>query len=114
LRIYYNGEFLVSANDLTGKKVVGVNGDAIGEVKDFEVDPTTWKINNLLLKLTDKAATELGYKKISGSLGPLSVTQGSKSAFMPVNLISAIGDVITINKTLLEITATHLLKKYSD
>jgi sporulation protein YlmC with PRC-barrel domain len=26
--------FLVSANDLAGKKVVSTNGDAIGEVKD--------------------------------------------------------------------------------
>ena len=106
--------FLVSANVLTGKKVVGVNGDAIGEVKDVEFDMATWKINNLLLKLTDKAASELGYTKTSGTLGPLSMTHGSKSVFMPVELVSAIGDVITINKTLIEITEGQLLKKYSD
>jgi sporulation protein YlmC with PRC-barrel domain len=105
---------LVSANDLTGKKVVGLNGDSIGEVKDVEFDMTTWKITNLQLKLTEKAATELGYKKTSGSLGPLSVTHGSKTVFMPVELISAVSDVITINKTLLEITQGQLLKKYSE
>jgi sporulation protein YlmC with PRC-barrel domain len=105
---------LVSVNDLTGKKVVGVNGDAIGEVKDVEFDMTTWKITSLLLKLSEKAASELGYKKTTGSLGPLSLTHGSKSVFMPVELISAIGDVITINKTLLEITEGQLVKKYSE
>ncbi len=105
---------MVSVNDLTGKKVVGVNGDAIGEVKDVEFDLTTWRITSLLLKLTEKAATELGYKKTTGSLGPISMTHGSKSVFMPVELVSAIADVITINKTLLEITEGQLVKKYSE
>ena len=106
--------FLVSANDLTGKKVVGSNGDAIGEVKDVEFDMRTWKIHNLLLKLSEKAASELGYKKTTGSLGALSVTRGSKSVFMPVELISSISDVITVNKSLLEITEGQLVKKYSE
>jgi sporulation protein YlmC with PRC-barrel domain len=105
---------LVSASVLTGKKVVGVNGDAIGEVKDVEFNMGTWKITNLLLKLSDKAATELGYTKTSGSLGALSLVQGSKSVFMPVELISSISDVITINKTLLELAQGQLLKKYSE
>ena len=105
--------FLVSVNDLNGKKVVGLNGDAIGEVRDVEFDMQTWKITHLQLKLSDKAAVELGYKKTSGSVGPLSVTRGSNHVFMPVELISAVSDVITINKTLLEITQGQLLKKYS-
>src|SRR5437763_1798981 len=104
---------MVSANILVGKKVVGTNGDEIGNVKDVEFDTTTWKITDLLLKLSDKAASELGYTKTSGSLGRISVTQGSKTVFMPVELISAISDVITIKKTLLEIAAGQLLKKYS-
>jgi sporulation protein YlmC with PRC-barrel domain len=105
--------FLVSVNDLKGKKIVGVNGDAIGEVKDVEFDLTTWRVTNVLLKLSDKAAVELGYK-ISGSVGPLSLTHGHRSVFMPVELISAISDVITINKTLLEITKDHLVKRASE
>jgi sporulation protein YlmC with PRC-barrel domain len=40
--------FLVSANLITGKKVVATNGDAIGEVKDADFDTETWKINSLL------------------------------------------------------------------
>jgi sporulation protein YlmC with PRC-barrel domain len=106
--------FLVSANDLAGKKVVSTNGDAIGEVKDVEFDMKTWRINELLLKLSEKAASELGYKKTTGSIGALNVTRGRKSVFMPVELISSISDVITINKSLLEITEGQLVKKYSE
>jgi sporulation protein YlmC with PRC-barrel domain len=106
--------FLVSANDLTGKKVIGLNGDSIGQVKDVEFDTKTWKIDNLLLKLSDKAASELGYKKTSGTLGPLSLSHGNKSVYMPVAFISSISDVITINKTLIEITEGQLVKRYSE
>jgi sporulation protein YlmC with PRC-barrel domain len=105
---------LVSANDLTGKKVIALNGDSIGQVKDVEFDTRTWKINEILLKLSDKAATEIGYKKTSGTLGPLSLTRGNKSVYMPVAFISSISDVITIDKTLLEITEGQLVKKYSE
>jgi len=105
---------LVSANQLQGKKVVGLNGDAIGEVKDVEFGLDTWKITHLQMKLTDKAAVELGYKKTSGSMGPLSVTRGSKMVFMPIELISAVSDAITINKSLLEILEHQLVKKYSE
>lgn len=105
---------MASAKDLTGKKVIGLNGDSIGQVKDVEFDTRTWKINEILLKLSDKAATELGYKKTSGTLGALSLTHGNKSVYMPVAYISSISDVITINKTLIEITEDHLVKRYSE
>jgi sporulation protein YlmC with PRC-barrel domain len=104
---------LVSANELVGKKVVGVNGDAIGEVKDVEFDNSTWKIIDLLIKLSDKAASELGFTKVSGGLGPVTLTRGNKNVFMPVNLIASVGDIITVNKTLLEITHDQLLKRYA-
>jgi sporulation protein YlmC with PRC-barrel domain len=105
---------LVSANYLEGKKVVGLNGDAIGEVKDVEFDLTNWKVTNLQLKLSDKAASELGLQTTSGSLGPFSMTHGTKTVFMPIELVSAVSDVITVNKSLLEITQSHLLKRYAE
>ncbi len=104
---------LISTNELVGKKVVGVNGDAIGEVKDVEFDNNTWKISDLLVKLTDKAASELGFIRISGGLGPVTMTRGSKTVFMPVDLVASIRDIITVNKTLMEITQGQLLKRYS-
>jgi sporulation protein YlmC with PRC-barrel domain len=105
---------LVSTNLLMGKKVVGLNGDSIGEVKDVDYDMVTWQITDLQLKLSDKGAMEFGIKKTAGSMGPVSVTRGSNMVYMPVNLISAVGDVITIKKSLFEITEGHLVKKYSE
>jgi sporulation protein YlmC with PRC-barrel domain len=104
---------MVSANAITGKKVIGVNGDAIGEVKDTEFDSASWRIKSLLLQLTDKAATELGYTRTSGSVGALSMKRGNKAVFMPVELIASIGDVITVNKTLIEIEQGQFLKRYA-
>ncbi len=105
---------MVNASYLEGKKVVGLNGDDIGEVEEIEFDIINWKITNLQLKLSDKAASELGFQKSSGSLGPFSMTHGTKKVFMPVELISAVSDVITINKTLNEITQSQLMKKYAE
>lgn len=106
--------FLVSANLITGKKVVATNGDAIGEVKDADFDTSTWKINSLLLRLTDKAASELGYTRPSGTLGSFSMNRGSRSVFMPVELVNAIGDVVTIKKSLIELGEGQYLKRYSE
>ena len=105
---------MVSLNELTGKKVVSVNGDAIGEVKDVEFDINDWKITHLQIKLSDKAAVELGYKKTTGSVGRLSMTRGTNMVYMPISLISAVGDIITISKTLLEITEGQLVKRYNE
>jgi sporulation protein YlmC with PRC-barrel domain len=38
---------LAKLKNIVGKKVVGVNGDSIGEVKDVEFDTTTWKTSDL-------------------------------------------------------------------
>jgi sporulation protein YlmC with PRC-barrel domain len=67
-------------------------------VKDTEFDSTSWRIKSLLLELSDKAATELGYTRTAGSLGALSMKRGHRTVFMPVDLVASIGDVITVNK----------------
>ena len=104
---------MVSANAITGKKVIGVNGDSIGEVKDAEFDSTSWRIKSLLLELTDKAATELGYTRTSGSVGAISMKRGNRTVFMPIELVASIGDVITVNKTLIEMEQGQFLKRYA-
>ena len=46
---------LTKLKNLVGKKVVGVNGESIGEVKDVEFDTTNWRISDMELKLDEKA-----------------------------------------------------------
>lgn len=105
---------MVSLNLLTGKKVIGINGDEIGEVKDVEFNMAKWTISDILVKLSDKAAVELGFKTHGGSMVGISRSKGSDTVYMPVGLISAVGDMITVNKSLIEITEGKLVKKYAE
>lgn len=85
---------MVSANTLIGKKVIGTAGYDLGQVKGFEMNTDTWNVTYLQVKLTSKAADELGFRK----------RFGSSTVCMPVSLVNAIGDVITVNKSLNELS----------
>lgn len=86
---------MVSANELSGRKVVSLKGDEIGEIRDVDFDISKWQVTHLVMKLSSKAAVSLGYKK----------TIGSYTVCMPTDVISSVGDVVTINKTLLELAS---------
>ncbi|MCW4025446.1 MAG: PRC-barrel domain-containing protein [Candidatus Bathyarchaeota archaeon] len=92
---------MVSVDEVSGRKVVSIKGDEIGEIKDVEFDIKKWEVTHMVLKLSNKAAVSLGYKK----------TIGSYDVCMPVSLISSVGDVVTINKTLLEIAENLDIKE---
>jgi sporulation protein YlmC with PRC-barrel domain len=94
-------KFLVSADEVSGKKVVSVKGDEIGQIKDVQFNMNNWTVTHMVIKLSNRAAVSLGYKK----------TIGSYNVCMPVNLISSVGDVVTINKTLLELIESAEIKE---
>jgi sporulation protein YlmC with PRC-barrel domain len=87
---------LVSVESLVGKKVITAKAYILGEVKGAEADVNNWRITHLQVKLTDKAATDLGFKK----------RFRSSTICMPVSLISAVGEVVTIEKSLDELSKT--------
>jgi sporulation protein YlmC with PRC-barrel domain len=87
---------LVSVESLVGKKVITAKAYILGEVKGAEADINNWRITHLQVKLTDKAATDLGFKK----------RFRSSTICMPVSLISAVGEVVTIEKSLDELSKT--------
>jgi len=88
------GVFLVSIDELSGKSVIGSGGFILGEVKGAEFDTHTWQVTHLQVKLSSQASEELGFKK----------RFRSSTVCMPVSLVSAVGDVITIGKTLEELS----------
>jgi len=90
------GESLVSIEKLNGKKVIGAKAYILGEVKGAEVNTDNWKITHLHVKLTDQAATELGFKK----------RFRSSKVCIPISLISAVGDFVAISKSLEELSKT--------
>ena len=78
---------------LSGKKVVGAGGYILGEVKGGRVDTATWQITHLYVKLSDKAAVELGFKK----------RFRSSTVCMPVQMVQAVADVVNLAPSLKEL-----------
>lgn len=85
---------MVSIDEINGKKVIGKQGYDLGEVKGVEADTSRWQITHLHVKLSDKAADELGFKK----------RFRSSTVCMPVSLVEAVGDVVTMSSTLTELS----------
>lgn len=74
--------------------MVGANAYVLGEVSGAGVDTEKWQITHLHVSPTDEATRELGFRK------PL---LGSVIACLPINIIQAIGDVISLNKSITEL-----------
>jgi sporulation protein YlmC with PRC-barrel domain len=77
-------------NQLLEKNVVGDDARLIGNVTGVEVELLpTWRITHLHVRLTEETTKELGYKK------PF---LGSVEVLLPVSIIKAIGDLISLDK----------------
>lgn len=98
------GGFVVTFAKLIGKKVIGSNAYMFGEMHGADVDTGNWQITHLHISLTDEATRELGFKK------PL---LGAVIVCLPVSLIQAVGDVITLNKSLTELGSFVEPKKHA-
>lgn len=85
---------MVTFSKLVGKKVIGTNAYTLGEMHGADVDTGKWQITHLHVGLTDEACRELGFKK---------PWLGSVVVCLPVGLVQAIGDVITLNKAIQEL-----------
>ena len=85
---------MVSIDKLSGKNVIGAGGSILGEVKGAEVNTSTWQVTHLQVKLSDQASEDLGFKK----------RFRSSIVCMPVSLVSAVGDVVTVGKSLNELS----------
>jgi sporulation protein YlmC with PRC-barrel domain len=78
---------------MNGMKVITVDAYTLGEIDGAHVDTKTWQLTYFEVSLTNEATRELGFKK--PMLGSLTVS-------LPINAVAQVGDVITINKSLIE------------
>ena len=87
--------FVVGIDKLVGMKVITAKAYIFGEVNGVEVDVDNWRITHLHVKLTDKAAIDLGLiiKRFRSS-----------TVCMPITLINEVGEVVTIDKSLKELS----------
>ena len=74
-------------------KVITDDAFTLGEVDGAHADTATWQITHLDVELTKVATGELGFKK------PI---LGSVTVRLPITAVKQVGDVITLNKSLLE------------
>jgi len=88
------GDYSMNFERLSGKKVIGAGAYILGEVKGGSVDSATWQITHLYVKLSDKAAVELGFKK----------RFRSSTVCIPVKMIQAVADVVTVAPSLKELS----------
>jgi sporulation protein YlmC with PRC-barrel domain len=77
-----------------GKRVIGANAYTLGEVTGADVDTEKWQITHLHVSLTDEAIRELGFKK------PF---LGSVIVCLPIDIIQATGDVVSLGKSINEL-----------
>jgi sporulation protein YlmC with PRC-barrel domain len=78
---------------MNGMKVITADAFRLGEVDGAHADTGTWQITNLIVELTKEATKELNFKK------PMF---GSLTVCLPITAVKEIGDVITLNKSLIE------------
>jgi sporulation protein YlmC with PRC-barrel domain len=82
---------MINVDELLGKTVIGEAGYYIGEIIDIDIDPTTWQITHLHVKLSDKAAKEFGLKKMLKS----------STIRISTSFVKNIDVIITLNQSLL-------------
>jgi sporulation protein YlmC with PRC-barrel domain len=83
----------LKVSNMNGIKVITADAFRLGEVDGAHADTGTWQITNLIVELTKEATKELNFKK------PMF---GSLTVCLPITAVKQVGDVITLNKSLLE------------
>lgn len=84
---------MISFENLIGYKVLTSEAFSLGIVKGALVDTEKWTITYLHVKINDEAATRLGFKK----------RFRSSTICLPVSMVKAIGDYVTIGRSLDEL-----------
>ncbi|XES76480.1 MAG: PRC-barrel domain-containing protein [Candidatus Bathyarchaeia archaeon] len=88
---------MINFESLMGLKVITSQAFTLGVVKGAQVDKETWKITHLKVKLEEEAANKLGVKK----------RFRSSIVCLAVESVKAVGDFISIGKSLDELKASN-------
>ena len=88
---------MISFENLVGFKVLTSEAFSLGVVKGALVDTEKWSITYLHVKINDEAATRLGFKK----------RFRSSTICLPVSMVKAIGDYVTIGRSLDELSESQ-------
>jgi len=95
---------LLNFEKIMGLKVITTDAHTLGEVKGARVDTESWTIGYLNVKLADNAATRLGMKK----------RFGSPTISIPVNMVQAVSEHVTISKSLEQLEKAKEIVEYKE
>jgi sporulation protein YlmC with PRC-barrel domain len=82
-------------DQLGGKEVIDSKANVIGDVCGIEFNIPDWTVTHVCINLSDKSIEELGFKKPR--------FRGKVLVDLPVDIIRAVSDVMTINKSIEEL-----------
>jgi sporulation protein YlmC with PRC-barrel domain len=85
---------MMDVSKMNGVKVITANSYTLGEVEGANIDTKSWKMTHVKVELSDEATRELGYSKVC----------------LPVESIAGYGDVMTLNKSLMELKGLNECK----
>ena len=89
---------------MVGLQVVTSGAKIIGEVKGAKIDTATWVIKFLNVKLTGDAAESLGMKK----------RFRSSKICIPVGMVKAVGQLVTISRSIEELESSQEIAECTD
>ena len=82
---------------LNGKKVIGAQGNIMGDVEGVDVNENTWQVSTLYVNLSDEAAAGFGIRKPFMS---------KVTVCLPTQVVGTVGDVLTLNEPLSNLDET--------
>jgi sporulation protein YlmC with PRC-barrel domain len=91
------GVLSMKISSLNGMKLITSDAYTLGEIEGAEANTATWQITHLHISLNREAAKEMGYK---------SPVLGHTVLCLPVSIVKAVGNVMTLDKTLQELKGT--------
>ena len=95
---------MINFEKIIGLQVITLDAHTLGEVKGARVDTKSWEVKYLNVKLADKAADRLGMKK----------RFGSSTISIPVTLVQAVGECVTITKSIEQLETAKEIVEYKD
>jgi len=98
------GVYLINFEKIIGLQVITSGAHILGEVKGARIDTKTWEIKYLNVKLADNAANRLGMKK----------RFGSPTISIPVSMIQAVGELVSIDKSLEQLENAKEIVEYKE
>ncbi len=91
---------MIGIENVIGKTVITTIGHHIGEVYNVEIDPFSWQITHLQVKLSSTTYKELGLKS----------RLHRHSMKIPTKLIDNIGVIIKLSQTITELASNLEIK----